>query len=183
MHEGTFCAEFSRRSSNLPAPTIVDVDCLGSQRCRRLGHLPKTSERFCRDVQATYLKPSPRRIREPGAEPTETSSGLSASTVALNAHRASAAISTFGVQNRSTDRSLHFTHQTGLSVHRATSRTSRNLLDEACASGLHVKVLVPYMTNLADEMDVDGFLTPPSRLEPAPRTHARNRSTELDSEA
>ena len=71
-------------------------------------------------------------------------------------HRASAArIRLRRLESTSTDRPLeaHFTHQTG---HRASSHVAALTaqLTPDLAHAIHVKVLLPYTTNLAAELDV-----------------------------
>ncbi len=71
-------------------------------------------------------------------------------------HRASAArIRLRRLESTSTNRALeaHFTHQTG---HRASSHvaTLTAKLTPDLAHAIHVKVLLPYTTNLAAELDV-----------------------------
>ena len=112
-------------------------------------HLPVgTTDAFFRFEQRV---PKPLQVRDP-----ELVRACGVEVALHEVHRASAArIRLRRLESTSTDRALeaHFTHQTG---HRASSHdaTLTAKLTPDLAHAIHVKVLLPYTTNLAAKLDV-----------------------------
>ena len=125
----------------------------GSQRCRRSPTDDESSEDV--DDEGDIHEAAPRgnvgQVRDP-----ELVRACGVEVALHEVHRASAArIRLRRLESASTDRVLeaHFTHQTG---HRASSHVAALTakLTPDLAHAIHVKVLLPYTTNLAAELDV-----------------------------
>ena len=125
----------------------------GSQRCRRSPTDDESSEDV--DDEGDIHEAAPRgnvgQVRDP-----ELVRACGVEVALHEVHRASAArIRLRRLESTSTDRPLeaHFTHQTG---HRASSHVAALTaqLTPDLAHAIHVKVLLPYTTNLAAELDV-----------------------------